>query len=425
MSRQSRRRQPERGAVIIHVAIALLALLAFTAFVVDYGIMWVSRRQAQNAADAGALGGAVSLLRDGGSDADAIRSARFFAETNPIWGQANTISNVDVTPSGPSDDIPPCGTSRGCVRVDVFRNMPDRDGMNRGNALPTYFARIFGRVDQGVRATATAETASGNMITCLKPWTIPDKWTEGSGDPWTVFDTFNPADGDFYTPPYQAEHSGYTVEENLGLQLVLKQGDVGIYSSGWTNLVDLPDAPGTPPYRANLEQCNPTRVGIATETETCPSTNWPAGCIDVYTGEHADTKLAVDNIISRDPGAYWGTKPDGTQGILGSNGSGSRIIPLALFDISELRAKVEAGLCKGTNCVAKVVNILGFFLEGTCDDVHNAGRLDYPISFCGPNPGAQGKPVVGRLFDYVALEASGPGLVDESAAFLQIVRLVR
>ena len=34
----------ERGAIIIHVAFALLALLAFSAFVVDMGVMWVSRR---------------------------------------------------------------------------------------------------------------------------------------------------------------------------------------------------------------------------------------------------------------------------------------------------------------------------------------------------------------------------------------------
>ena len=47
----------ERGAVLIQVAIALLALLALSSFVFDYGVMWVSRGQAQNAADAGALVG--------------------------------------------------------------------------------------------------------------------------------------------------------------------------------------------------------------------------------------------------------------------------------------------------------------------------------------------------------------------------------
>ena len=45
----------ERGAILIHVAIALLGLLAFSAFSIDHGVMMVSRGQAQTAADAGAL----------------------------------------------------------------------------------------------------------------------------------------------------------------------------------------------------------------------------------------------------------------------------------------------------------------------------------------------------------------------------------
>ena len=45
----------DRGAVLIYVALVILVLMAFTTFVSDYGLLWVSRRQAQNAADAGAL----------------------------------------------------------------------------------------------------------------------------------------------------------------------------------------------------------------------------------------------------------------------------------------------------------------------------------------------------------------------------------
>src|SRR5439155_3356010 len=55
---------PERGAILIQVAISILALTAFAAFVVDYGVLWVARSQAQNAADAGALAGAISLSYD-------------------------------------------------------------------------------------------------------------------------------------------------------------------------------------------------------------------------------------------------------------------------------------------------------------------------------------------------------------------------
>src|SRR4051794_26772168 len=90
----------ERGAITIHVAIALAALIAFSAFVVDYGVMWVSRRQAQNAADAGALAGAISTMVDGGGNATATLAAQTFAAGNAIMGEANSAANVDVTFSG-------------------------------------------------------------------------------------------------------------------------------------------------------------------------------------------------------------------------------------------------------------------------------------------------------------------------------------
>ena len=149
-----------RGAVIIHVAIALFALLAFTTFVIDYGVMWASRRQAQNAADAGALAGALAMIFDGGNPTVVNQAAQHWAAINPIWGQGNSAANVDVTLSDATTSIPPCGIKKGCVRVDVFRNAPDRANTVRGNAIPTYFANILGINAQRVRATATAETAA-------------------------------------------------------------------------------------------------------------------------------------------------------------------------------------------------------------------------------------------------------------------------
>ena len=55
------KRRGERGAVLVNAAIAMIGLISFSALVVDYGILWSARRQAQNAADAGAMAAAVSL----------------------------------------------------------------------------------------------------------------------------------------------------------------------------------------------------------------------------------------------------------------------------------------------------------------------------------------------------------------------------
>ena len=137
-------RASERGAILVHVAIGLVALLAFSALAIDYGILWVSRGQAQNAADAGALAGAVALSYDDYTDrtatGPAVTSAVAVAARNFVWGEAPSVTSADVT-------FPTCPASAGggpdCVRVDVFRNT------GRGNPLPTLFAQLVGHWQPG------------------------------------------------------------------------------------------------------------------------------------------------------------------------------------------------------------------------------------------------------------------------------------
>ena len=144
------------------------------AFVVDYGVMWAGRGQAQNAADAGALSGAIALAFDSPTDfAGAKTKARVVAQQNWVWGQA---------PQRPADRVtfPPCppgapGLPDTCVKVDVFRNQA------RGNPLPIFFANLVGVASQGVRATATAQIVTGDTTDCLKPWAIVDRWDEFNG----------------------------------------------------------------------------------------------------------------------------------------------------------------------------------------------------------------------------------------------------
>ena len=67
----------ERGAVLVQVAIAILVLTALATFVVDHGVLWVSRGQAQNAADAGALSGAIARAYDELTDPPASNGKAF------------------------------------------------------------------------------------------------------------------------------------------------------------------------------------------------------------------------------------------------------------------------------------------------------------------------------------------------------------
>jgi Flp pilus assembly protein TadG len=109
----------ERGAVLLHVAVAMLGLLAFSALVVDYGIFWAARRQAQNSADAGALAGAMGLAYDNPTDltddGPAKRAAQGAALANLVFGAAPDVRrDIDITfPPCPDDGSPVC------IKVDV------------------------------------------------------------------------------------------------------------------------------------------------------------------------------------------------------------------------------------------------------------------------------------------------------------------
>ena len=171
----------DRGAMLLNVAVGLMVFIGMMAFVVDYGVMWVGRGQAQNAADAGALAGAVALALDTNGWTDrtvtgpARAAAHQMAQSNLIWSQAPSVNvATDVFFTGLPLAMCPADVNglTPCIRVDVYRNQ------TRGNPLPVIFGRAVGLIDQGVRATATARVAVANASDCLKPWAIPDKWVE-------------------------------------------------------------------------------------------------------------------------------------------------------------------------------------------------------------------------------------------------------
>ena len=114
---QMQRRRSEQGAVIIQVAVCLLVLLAFSAFVVDYGIMWTGRGQAQTSADAAALAGAISLAFDNTGDFAAAKlRAQKVGQANAVWGAAPDIQLSDITfPACPP--TPGLGPDPHCVQA--------------------------------------------------------------------------------------------------------------------------------------------------------------------------------------------------------------------------------------------------------------------------------------------------------------------
>jgi hypothetical protein len=422
----------EHGAVIIQVAAALLGLMLFSAFVLDYGIMWAARAQAQNSADATALAGAISLSFDGTTTQNVKARAIKVGQANGVWGQAPDIvqSDIQIITCPPTPGLPATDT---CVKADVYRTAA------RLNALPTFFAQLAGITSQDTRATATARAIAANATNCLKPWAVADKWLEVNVPPWTQSSQYQPSLGDVYTPPTADSYgTGFTNKDasgnpvDYGYQIVLKLNNPGggqALSSGWAMELDLDNAAangGGAAYGANIVGCTSDKVAIAPPGTTCTLVNTQAGCVDVRTGaqagdNHNSPGKPLGQLIGQDATATWSDGPSGDYhtGVVNSSQSPSaRIVPVAVFDTAQYQAAVDAGTYNGTNGIIRVVNILGFFVEGTCAD----NFYKEPYLNC-PNGGSGQDAIVGRLMNYPGIALASGGTV--AGAFGQQIILVR
>jgi putative Flp pilus-assembly TadE/G-like protein len=410
-------RTSERGAILIHVAIGILILIAINAFVVDYGVMWVGRGQAQNAADAGALAGAVAMAFDPGGwtnrtpTGPARLAARQTALSNFVWGQApdvNIVTDVNFTNQPADRCVPDAAGNTPCIRVDVYRNQA------RGNALPALFGVAVGLVEQGVRATATARVAVANASDCLKPWAIPDKWFDAHDitapttpvNTWTADDTFDthlkkgnswiplPTPDVYTKPTATSPGTGFTVAADLGLQVVLKQSSPqDAVAPGWFFPVRLPryDGPsaGGDDYRENIATCNglPIEIGDTLQSENGNMIG--------------PTKQGVEDLIELDPDAEW---DPASKSVINSCAQAStpcatrspRIVAIPIFDTGAYFAGKMNGKVTLT-----IVNILGFFIADM-----------------------QGNNVVGYLTEVPGLVA-GDSSIDPTASFMSQIQLVR
>ena len=164
----------ERGAILINTALTLLVWFGIATFVVDYGVMWVSRHQAQNAADAAALSGAIARAYDDFDDPpDPIGrtaiAATSIANANPVWNAGATSS--------------PCRSRarRKCWRrVAACAWTCTATGKTEARRCRCGSGKCLASGHRGAKATASAQAMIANGTDCLRPWAIPDAWTEGS-----------------------------------------------------------------------------------------------------------------------------------------------------------------------------------------------------------------------------------------------------
>ena len=153
----------QKGYVLVVVAITLIILVGFVALGVDTGALYSARTSAQEVADAAALAGAFTYIKDPENASPATlatNDALEVALNNTIMGRAIAAADVTITPD----------VANRRVTVDVT------------SSQPTYFAKAIWGNNATINVTATAEAAKNSTGSgCVRPWFIPNTLFATSG----------------------------------------------------------------------------------------------------------------------------------------------------------------------------------------------------------------------------------------------------
>jgi Flp pilus assembly protein TadG len=265
----------EKGATMIIVAIAIVMIFGFAVIAIDLSLIQLAKTQLQNAADAGALAGAMAWATSNMGNVDSVR-----AEAIRVAGLNVAVQDIQrpvLNPDVYTLDLPNLNK----VTVTTYRTKAHKD------PVTLYFLKVLDPLLENkgdVTAKATAEIFPLSGTNCLKPWCIPDKWTDTDGD--GIWDPGEP-----YSPL-----TGYRVPNDIGVQVTLRLNDPGASPRmGWYYPVRFPGYSGGDDYR-----------------------RWIAGCLDpsliIYIGDQLDiepgnmvgpTRQGLEDLMALDPDAQW------------------------------------------------------------------------------------------------------------------------
>jgi Flp pilus assembly protein TadG len=343
----------QKGFVLVVVAILLIVLIGFVALGVDTGALYSARTSAQEVADAAALAGAFTYIKEpknANPAALATNDALLVATNNSVMGKPVTAGDVTVTPD----------VANRRVTVEVR------------SAQPTYFARAIWGDTANIATTATAEAAeNSSAASCVKPWFIPN----------TIFMT-NPVCTGQCNPnqllvnPVPDGDGKYHVttfgENQQGQSFRLKpQNPHDAIAPGQFYAIDIPNDLNGDDYRNNIETCTNALV-------RCHQT------YSVLTGNRVGpTKLGVADLIGDPPRftyvspGHYQTYPTGPIVDISEN-----VVVAPIWDPCALTGFCPAGdFPNGTMVELKVIGFAIIFLKGIDGDDVEAVLLG--VSACG------------------------------------------
>jgi Flp pilus assembly protein TadG len=339
MNRLRRLHDDESGMSYVFIGMGMMAFLSASMLAIDVGMMMTSRNQAQNSADAGALAGAMALYFENWDNrtpsGPAVTSALRGATANTVMG-----GTVAVTPADVTFPLDPTGQPTR-VRVQVERT------------VDTLVGRFFNILTADIPANATAEASKANAMTCVKPFTIPDKWLEKQTPGWDSNDTYDAYDNksqpllnpDIYIPADQPGYTGYSMEHDRGEKLMIRAGTGNEITVSFYFSLAIGQETGGSEYEWNIANCN-TRL-----------MKWGEKLMQEPGNMVGPTVAGIQALYDKDPTAYWDIP---TKSVKGSAfGNSPRVFPIPLYDPKFY----DEGKRNGRIADLKVANWIGFFLE--------------------------------------------------------------
>ena len=338
----------ESGMTYVFIGLGFMAFLSASMLAIDVGMLMTARNQAQNAADAGALAGATALLYDNWNDRSAggpaVTSAIGAATNNKVMAGIVSVNAADV-----EFPLDPTGQPTR-VKVTVRRTAA------RGNPVSTLIAKYFGTATADIGATATAEVSPANAMTCVKPFTVPDRWQENQTAPWDGDDTYDAFDNkgrplanpDIYIPADKPGYTGYNQESMRGQVLTIRAASgTNITVSFYFSLaLGKPVLTGGAEYDWNIANCNKTIYHYGD-----PLTQEPGAM-------NGPTISGAELLIAQDDGAYWDTSTNKVRGSA-FGGKSPRVFPIPLYD----PIVYDSGKRNGRTADLVTANWIGFFLD--------------------------------------------------------------
>ena len=400
----------DKGNILIMMAGAMAVLAGFGILTIDIGRMLVTRSQLQNAADAGALAGA-SLFCTGTEPTD----AQVQDEVRLVGGSNKALQGAAVDIDIPNEQI----TIDRAANANDVTVRTESDTRQFLVGLFTIFQRMTPDMhdhavpdpvrEAPVAAIATARCGGTCSVSCVKPWTIPDRWDDITGVPgymgerplgedwrnnrhWdsevftdvnnnNLYDLGEPyidlnTDGQYNEEAYHPSLTGYgpdpvpgnylSPDGDLGLELMLHadNGNTNRPEPGQYQSIDLPpvnkmDPPGSHPptggaeYRENIRTCNPASIEAGDWLRLKPG------------GMVGPTNQGMRDLIAQDPNASWDPT---TQSVQGSN---FPISPrIVLIPIHDPRIPIASGRNE-----VQVTKVAAFFMEQMIGPAEVRGRF--------------------------------------------------